>query len=434
MFELLGMLLFLGLIGLSIGLHEIGHLVPAKKFGVKVTEYAIGFGPTIFRRQVGETDVRLRLLPVGGFIRMIGMYLPVRADGKKVGGRFADLIAQARAQAATEIAPEDEARTFYRLSVPKRLVIMIGGPFMNLVLATILFTIMLVGIGSPQVTNTVAEVVPCVPTAADVAGEGSIAGCIDSPETPAAAIGLQPGDVIVQVNQTQIIEWEDLAKAFSTVGAEDSVQVVIERGGSSQAFEVVLARAVFPVYDEAGNLTSETVERPFLGVSPEFIRVREPLSAVPTTMWDLLGRSVSALAGFPAKVYELGQSLITGEMRDPNGPISVVGVTRIGGEIAASELTLADKAFSILSLAAGLNLFLFLFNLLPILPLDGGHAAGATFEGLRRLIARLRKRPDPGPADIARLLPLTYVFSIVLFAFGALVIFADIVSPISLFG
>jgi Zn-dependent protease len=112
----------------------------------------------------------------------------------------------------------------------------------------------------------------------------------------------------------------------------------------------------------------------------------------------------------------------------------VVGVTRIGGEIAASELTLADKVFSILSLAAGLNLFLFIFNLLPILPLDGGHAAGATFEGLRRALARLRKKPDPGPADIARLLPVTYVFSIVLFAFGALVIFADIVSPISLFG
>lgn len=434
MLELLGMILFLLLIGFSIGLHELGHLVPAKKFGVKVTEYAIGFGPTIFRRQWGETDVRLRLLPFGGFIRMIGMYLPERADGKRVGGKFAESIEQARAQARSEISPADESRTFYRLSVPKRLIVMIGGPFMNLVLAFVIFTVMLVGLGTPEITKRIGSIVPCVPIESDLVGEGTIAGCVDSDPTPAVSSGIQVGDELISVNGFEINEWADLSKSLANVKAGESVDLIVRRAGNDVTLDLIPATAVVPVFDNTGTNTEEFTTRPFIGVGPEFIREQQPFSAVPSTMWDLFERSISALATFPARIYELGIGLVTGAERDADGPISVVGVTRIGGEIAASELTTADKAFSILSLAAGLNLFLFVFNLLPILPLDGGHAAGAIFEALRRRWARIRGKADPGPADIARLLPLTYVVTLIMLVMGGIVILADFVSPISLFG
>jgi membrane-associated protease RseP (regulator of RpoE activity) len=434
MLELIGMLLFLGLIGFSIGLHELGHLIPAKKFGVKVTEYAIGFGPTIFRKQWGETDVRLRLLPLGGFIRMIGMYLPERADGKRVGGRFAETIGQARAQVAAEITPEDEHRTFYRLSVPKRLVVMIGGPFMNLVLSFILFTILLSGIGLNQTTTTIGSVVKCVPTVSDLSGDGSIAGCLDASESPAVLAGFQPGDELVSIAQSPVSEWIDVSTILSDYEAGEQVEVVLSRADTEVRTTLTLAAAATAVFDESGNQTDSFTTRAFIGIGPEFVRETQPLSVVPVEMWSMFQRSVSALASFPARIIELSQVLITGEERDPEGPISVVGVTRIGGEIAASELDNTDKLFSILSLAAGLNLFLFIFNLLPVLPLDGGHAAGAIFEGLRRKLAQLRGRPDPGPVDIARLLPLTYVVTLLLLGLGGIVILADFVAPISLFG
>jgi membrane-associated protease RseP (regulator of RpoE activity) len=434
MLELLGMLLFLFLIGLSIALHELGHLIPAKKFGVKVTEYAIGFGPSLFSRKWGETEVRLRLLPFGGFIRMIGMYLPARSDGKVIGGRFADTIAQAREQARSEITAEDEARTFYRLSVPKRLVVMIGGPFMNLVLAFVIFTVTLVGIGTPSVTTTVGSIVPCVPVETDLSGEGTIAGCVDSASTPAVISGIQVGDKLLAVNGFEISEWFDLSAALEDVPAGQSVNVDVLRGAQNVTLTITPAAAAIPVFDENGEATGEFTTRPFIGIGPDYVREQQALLAVPQTMWDLLQRSLSALSAFPARIYELGVGLITGAERDPEGPISVVGATRIGGEIAASELTNLDKMFSILSLAASLNLFLFVFNLLPILPLDGGHAAGAIYEGLRRQWAKLRGQEDPGPVDIARLLPLTYIVTLIMFLMGSIVILADLVSPISLFG
>jgi len=160
MLELLGIVLFALLIGLSIALHEVGHLLPAKKFGVKVTEYMIGFGPSVWSRVKGETRYGLKAVPLGGYIRMIGM-LPPATDGTSRSmstGRFAAMVNDARKQSVDEIQPGEEARAFYRLPVRKRVVIMMGGPTMNLILAFILFAIVLVGIGIPQATMQVSDV------------------------------------------------------------------------------------------------------------------------------------------------------------------------------------------------------------------------------------------------------------------------------------
>ena len=146
----------------------------------------------------------------------------------------------------------------------------------------------------------------------------------------------------------------------------------------------------------------------------------------------MVQQSVSSLMSFPARLLELANVLVSGGERAADGPVSVVGVSRLSGEIAASDQELEMKALQITSLAASLNLFLFIFNLLPFLPLDGGHAAGATWEGIRRTWNRLRSRPDRGPFDTARLLPLTSIVTFFLIAAGAIVIIADIFKPISL--
>jgi RIP metalloprotease RseP len=217
MLTLLGILIFgIGLLA-SIALHEIGHMLPAKKFGVKVPQYMVGFGPTVWSRKTGETEYGIKAIPLGGYIRMIGMFPPnpKGTQDQEQLGRMGQMIETARAEVLSEITPEDEARTFYRLSVPKKLTVMFGGPFMNLVIATILFTISLSVIGRPEVTTTVSEVVSCVPTTANPNGIASTSGsCDGGVSTPAAQIGLTAGDVLISVNGIQIKTWEDLGTAL----------------------------------------------------------------------------------------------------------------------------------------------------------------------------------------------------------------------------
>lgn len=439
MLELLGIVLFALLIGASIALHELGHLLPAKRFGVKVTEYMIGFGPTVWSRHRGETAYGVKALPLGGFIRMIGMLPPAKNDPAGTArsmstGRFAVMIADARKASLDEVAPGDEDRVFYRKPVWQRVIIMLGGPTMNLILAFVLFAAVLVGIGLPQPSLQVAETVPCTPTAtqAIVAPLPSGNCPSGSTATPAVAAGLQPGDVIVAVDGAPATEWTAVTEHIWARPGQQ-IQLSIERDGTRMELPIEVATITRPVLDEAGAPTGETVSAGFVGLRPEMEFVPEPWTAVPAYMWDLTVRSVQALISLPVRLYELvTETLIGGQERAVDGPVSVVGVSRIGGEIAAMDEPIESKVATFLGLAASLNLFLFLFNLVPVLPLDGGHVISAAYEGLRRGWARLRRRPDPGPVDTARLLPIAYVVAGVLLAMGVIVIWADIVRPISL--
>ena len=431
--NIVGIVIFIFLIFLSIGLHEFGHFATAKHYGVKVTEFMIGFGPALLAKTRGETRYGVKAVPVGGYVRIVGMYPPGRIDRPEPSGRFGQLIDEARRQSLAEVEPGDEDRVFYRLPVRQRIVVMMAGPFMNLILAFLLFGALLVGVGMPQPTSSLEAVVPCVPTVANPTGAAAAGGgCAESTPTAAAAAGLQPGDRIESIDGTAIAEWTDVSQALS--GASGPTEVVVIRNGAPVTQTVTIEQVPYPVYDDKGQATGETTTRAFLGVRPGVDYVGLPVSAVPAYMWDVTTMSVAAMLTMPQRLYDLGVTLATNGERSIESPVSVVGVTRLGGEIAATDEPLDAKVGSFLGLAASLNLFLFLFNLLPILPLDGGHVAAALYEGARRKWASWRDRPDPGPVDTARLLPLTYSVAILLISVGALVIWADLVKPITLGG
>jgi membrane-associated protease RseP (regulator of RpoE activity) len=394
MLTLLGISIFaIGLL-LSIALHELGHMAPAKKFGVKVPQYMVGFGPTLWSKVKGETEYGLKGIPLGGYIRMIGMF-PPNPNGvqnpEKL-GRMGQMIEAAREEVLAEISPEDEPRTFYRLSVPKKLTVMFGGPFMNLVIATILFTISLSVIGRPAVTTTVSEVVACVPTSANPNGIASTSGtCEGGVSTPASEIGIAAGDKLLTVNGLEISAWEDLGTALSGQAGNVVDVTYLTSSGKTVTKNVEVAALETPVFTEAGEPTGEVTTRGFLGISPSFDLVQSPVSEVPG---------------------------------------SVIGIGRISGQIASSEeVPTIYKAGDLITLLASVNLFLFVFNMVPVLPLDGGHIAGALYEGARRQVARLRRKPLPGPVDTAKMLPVAYAMSLVLLTMSAIVILADIIKP-----
>lgn len=435
MLTLLGILIFaIGLLA-SIALHELGHMAPAKKFGVKVPQYMVGFGPTLWSRKKGETEYGIKAIPLGGYIRMIGMFPPNPRgvqDRERL-GRMGLMIEDAREEVLAEISPEDEPRTFYRLSVPKKLTVMFGGPFMNLVIATILFTISLSVIGRPEVTTTVSEVVACVPTSSNPSGIASTSGtCDGGVSTPAAEIGLTAGDQLLVVNGVDIATWSDLGTALSDQAGKVVDVTYLTSEGETVSKSVEVAALKSEVFTDAGVATGEFTTRGFLGISPSFNLVQSPISEVPGFMTSVTASSIAALFEFPARVLGLAGDLFTEAPRDPEGPVSVIGIGRISGEITSSETVPAIyKVGDLITLLASVNLFLFVFNMVPVLPLDGGHIAGALYEGARRQVARIRRKPLPGPVDTAKMLPVAYAMSLVLLAMSAIVILADIFKPIS---
>ncbi len=430
--NVVGIVLFFFLILLSIGLHEWGHFATAKRFGAKVTEFMIGFGPKVWARTRGETSYGLKAIPLGGYVRIVGMYPPAKAGAKPRAGRMAELVSDARRQSLAEVEPGDEDRVFYKLPVHQRIIVMLAGPFMNLILAVLLFGAMLMAIGLPQPTTSVASTLPCVPSSSNPTGEAASDGSCPGPASVASQAGIEAGDRIVSINGQPVAAWSDLAPALESAAGQ--ANVVVERDGQTQSFAVNLTTIDYPVFDESGEPTGATEERVFLGVRPQTEYETLPASSVPAYMWEITTISVGALVTMPQRLWELGGTLANNGDRSLESPVSVVGVSRLGGEIAASEVPANAKIGSFLGLAASLNLFLFLFNLLPVLPLDGGHVAAAIVEGTRKRIARIRGKPDPGPVDTARLLPLTYSVAVLLILVGGMVIWADIVKPITLGG
>jgi membrane-associated protease RseP (regulator of RpoE activity) len=230
----------------------------------------------------------------------------------------------------------------------------------------------------------------------------------------------------------QIATWEDLGIALSDQAGSVVDVTYLTSAGETITKSVSVAALETPVFNESGEATGEVTSRGFLGVSPSFDLVQSPVSEVPEFMVSITATSISALLEFPNRVFELAGDLFTEAPRDLEGPVSVVGIGRISGQIASSEeVPTIYKAGDLITLLASVNLFLFVFNMVPVLPLDGGHIAGALYEGARRQVARVRRKPLPGPVDTAKMLPVAYAMSLVLLAMSAIVILADIIKPMA---
>ena len=436
MLYLIGVLLMVLGIAVSIALHEIGHLLPAKAFRVRCTQYMVGFGSTLWSTRRGETEYGIKAIPLGGNVRMIGMFPPGQ-DGRvrsSSSNPVHQMVEQARSDSLEEVGPEDHDRVFYGLPVWKRVVIMAGGPLMNLALAAGLMTLVLTLQGAPTMTPTLSNVQACVNVdVEDVSCEGQ-------PASPARSSGLQVGDRILSVNGTEVSTWSEASYEIQNAGAQ--AVFVVDRDGREQTLTADLVVRERPVLGTDGLVELDEADEPvyrevsFLGASGSLLYERQPISEVPGVVGDMFTRTAGIVVNLPVHLGNVANAAFGPDERDREGPMSVVGAGRVAGEVSQSGLmpgdTTGDKLWWLVSLLASLNMALFVFNLIPLLPLDGGHIAGALWEGLKRTVARVFGRPDPGPVDTAKALPVAYAVAIGLLAMSALLIYADIVKPIRL--
>ncbi len=422
MLQVLGIVIFILGLALSIGLHELGHMVPAKKFGVRVSEYFVGFGPTLWSRKGKETEYGLKAIPLGGFVRLVGMIPPEEAvKPVKVGGRIGRIIADARSASVDEVLDGEDHRAFYHLTWWRKVIVMFGGPFVNLVLAILAFTVVFVGIGVPTATTTVSEVAVCVPAA----GQNDCA--TGDPSSPASEAGLETGDEITAINGEPVEKWTDITTVVAASAGKE-LTLTIVRDGST--IEVPVTPATYERPDGAGGTTTVG----YLGLVPTSEVVKQdPLSGV-TYAWTATKQTAAAIITLPVQIYHAFLATIGVEERSTTSVMGIVGVGRIAGDVTSAHVDgygFVEKMGDMLLLLGGLNLALFAFNMIPLVPLDGGHIASAFWQGIKNGWARLRRLPKPRYVDVARMMPLAYGVFGALIIMGAVLVIADIVAPVT---
>jgi membrane-associated protease RseP (regulator of RpoE activity) len=299
---------------------------------------------------------------------------------------------------------------------------------MNLILAVALFLTVLMGFGIAQQTTTVSSVSQCV-----ISQSENRDNCTSGdPASPAAAAGLKPGDKIVSFAGVRTDDWNRLSDLIRANPGKD-VAIVVSRDGKEVTLHATIATNQVAQKDSSGQIVQgKYVSAGFLGFSAATGVVKQDFGDSVTWMGDRVGDAVDSIVALPGKIPALWDAAFGGGERADDSPMGVVGAARVGGEIFTLDIPASQQLAMFVMLVAGFNLSLFLFNMLPLLPLDGGHVAGALWESLRRHTARLLRRPDPGPFDVAKLMPVAYVVAGIFVCFTLLVLVADVVNPVKI--
>ncbi len=397
--SLIGWVIFLVALLVSVMLHETGHFVLAKRFGMKVTRYFVGFGPTIWSTWRGETEYGIKALPVGGFVKIVGMHSLDDPDD-----------------------PDDEARSFRRAPAWQRILVLAAGSFMHFLLAFLLIVGLALGIGIENDNTTqLGTVSTCVASNLTALNNGTCAA--SDPASPARMAGLRVGDKVTAFDGHPVSTWTQLGTAIRNAPVGSPATITVLRDGK----QLILHTTLASVSGRSGA---------YLGIAPTVVfQVASPLGAISyagTAFGQVLVGSAKAVAALPAalpKLYSKDRSnTAAGQVS------SVVGAAEATGAAVAANVGWQYKVSFILLLIASLNIFIGAFNLLPLLPMDGGHIAVIIYGRIRAGIARLRRRPDPGLANMAKLLPVSFSLFLVLVIFGAMLILADIVNPVNIAG
>ncbi len=394
---LLGVVIFVVALIISVMLHEFGHFITAKKFGMQVTQFFLGFGTTLWSTFRGETEYGVKVLPFGGFVKITGM---TRMD---------------------EIDVADEPRSFRKQPGWQRIIVLAAGSFMHFVLALFLFVVLAVAVGQQTSTNTVSGLASCVPVSNTALNSNN--PCTGAPHarTPAEMAGVRANDTIISIGGHSIANWNQLHTVLKSQPAHTKLPMVVKRNGRDVRLEVTLA-----------SIPGDSV--PYLGVESAVVYERQnPFSAIAfagTQFAGTITSSVQAIGKLPAAIPDL---FAKDRAKTPAGQVSsVVGVGAVTGDVVEAAIPWQAKVWLVVYLVASLNIFVGLFNLLPLLPLDGGHLAIVIYERIRAWFNRILGRPDPGLVDIQKLVPLSLLVFAVLVGFGTLLIAADIFNPVHL--
>jgi membrane-associated protease RseP (regulator of RpoE activity) len=401
----LGVVLFALGIGISVALHEFGHLLTAKAFGMKVTRYFIGFGPKIWSFRRGETEYGFKVIPAGGFCDIVGM------------------------TALDEVAPEDAPRAFYRQKTWKRVIVLSAGSITHFLIGLVVVFVAAISLGLPNSDDQpiAGQIAQCAQATQDPA-TGKYSDCTPSDPAPAKAAGMQVGDRVLSVAGRPVSTYTDMVNI--THDAKGPTPFVVERDGKQLTLtvDVVKVQRILDLTKPLGP-NDPTGSVGAIGMVRSNTVTYGPIAALGATgvftgqMFDAVWEGLKAL---PTKIPAL-LTAIGGGQRDPNAPVSVVGASLIGGQAA----DLGAWWFFVI-LLANLNFFVGVFNLLPLLPLDGGHIAVNLYERVRDQVRKWRGKPAGAPVDYLKLLPLTYVLVLLGGAYTLLAITADIVNPIKL--
>jgi len=397
--DLIGWVIFIVALLFSVMLHEAGHFVTAKKFGMKVTRFFVGFGPTLWSTWRGETEYGIKALPFGGFVKIIGMHSLDDVDD-----------------------PADEPRSFRRQPAWQRIVVLCAGSFMHFVLAFLLIFGLALGVGIENDNTTqLGTISSCVAANVTQLDNGTCTAS-DQP-SPAKLAGLKLGDKVIAFDGKPVSNWTQLGNAIRAVRPGSPVTITVLRDGKTLTLHTTLAT----VSGRSGG---------YLGIAPTVVfSPANPIRAVQyagVAFEQVIVGSAKAVAALPGALPKLFAkdrgSTAAGQVS------SVVGAAEATGQAVAANVGWQFKVSFVLLLIASLNIFVGVFNMLPLLPLDGGHVAVVVWERIRAWFARLRGRPDPGLVDMAKLLPVSFSIFMVLMFFGVLLILADIVNPVNIAG